>query len=329
MAEINCSACEELRQEAPQLACNGFDDSMCTSLQNDTGLVASSGNNDCTDLNNLNDCLVGNQETEVDLYEVCDWKAFMKQFIPNLWTTTKALICAICGIWTNIHNLWNLANRIDCIVDYMTQGASFTFGEYTSSGNSYIVAGKGVSFANVSASGTANDITITYVSGGMSYLSGSCMFYDSDFTDRQATANYDNNGVDPTTSASRRGNTIWNTSGYLDRGGELVYELRIKKSEYPQIERFWNGLGNPGAGGAYDAIVVFRNEGTYAPGQHGWCDTTNGDPIGNSDRGHLVPSGWMYIQVRLKELRTFSANGTQFTPVCIVPIRINQSGIGC
>ena len=99
MAQINCSACEELRQNVPQLICNGFDDSMCESLQNNTGLNPSSGHNDCEDLNDLNDCLIGNQEAEVDLYEVCDWKTFMKQFIPNLWTTLKGIICAICGLW--------------------------------------------------------------------------------------------------------------------------------------------------------------------------------------------------------------------------------------
>ena len=105
MAKINCSACEDLRQTDPNLIVNGFGDDECTSLMNDTGLVASSGNDDCTDLNNLNDCLVGNMEAEADMYEVCDWKTFMKQFIPNVWTTLKGIICAICGIWKNIHNI--------------------------------------------------------------------------------------------------------------------------------------------------------------------------------------------------------------------------------
>lgn len=330
MANISCEACEEIRQTDPNLIVNGFTDTECNSLKNDTGLSPSSGNNDCEDLNNLNDCLVGNGATEVEAYDVCDWKEFMKKFIPNVWTTFKAIICAICGIWTNIHNLWELANRIDCIVDYITQGASFSFGEYTSSGNSYIVAGKGVSFANVSASGTANDLSITYVGGGISYLIGSCLFYDTDFTDAKAVANYDNGGLNPTTSANRKGNTRWNTNGYLGSGGELVYELRIKKSEYPQIKRFWNGLANPGAGGAYETMVIFRNEGTYAAGQRGWCDTTNGDPANaESDRGHLVPAGWMYIQVRLKELHEFGAEGSQYTPICLVPIRMNTNAIDC
>ncbi len=113
----NCAACDELKSDAPSLICNGLDEDMCTSLQNDTGLNPSSGNNDCEDLNNLNDCLIGNMEAETELYSTCDWKDFMKQFIPNLWTTLKAIICAVCGIWTNIHNLWTKVNKHDDDLD--------------------------------------------------------------------------------------------------------------------------------------------------------------------------------------------------------------------
>lgn len=102
MAEVNCTACAELRDEVPELIANGFDDAMCASLQRDTGLKASFGNDDCTDLNNLNDCLIGNLETEVELYETCDWKEFTKDFINNLWTVLKAIICSICGLFTAI-----------------------------------------------------------------------------------------------------------------------------------------------------------------------------------------------------------------------------------
>lgn len=109
MAELNCTACEELKTEVPSLITDGLTSSMCTSIRNDTGLKASSGNDDCEDLNNLNDCLVGNMETEIDRYDVCEWKPFTQDLISNLHTTLKAMICAICGIWTNIHNLWTYA----------------------------------------------------------------------------------------------------------------------------------------------------------------------------------------------------------------------------
>lgn len=119
MADLNCAACEDIRQTSPEFIVNGLTDDICTSLSNDTGLNPNDDHNDCTDLHNLNDCLVGNMATEVDAYDVCDWKEFMKNFIPNLWTVLKAMICAICGIWTNIHALWNaisgFGDKINCV----------------------------------------------------------------------------------------------------------------------------------------------------------------------------------------------------------------------
>lgn len=132
MANISCTSCEDLRQRAPSLIVNGLDDTMVTNLKNDLGLVASDSVNDCTALNDMNDCLVGNEAEEVELYEVCDWKKFMKQFIPNLWTTLKAMIAAICGLWTNIHELWEQIMLVSYVgiltlyVDNMKTNASGT-----------------------------------------------------------------------------------------------------------------------------------------------------------------------------------------------------------
>lgn len=331
MANKSCQSCADLQNDAPNLIVNGMTEAECTSLKNDTGLNPASGNNDCTDLDNMNDCLIGNMVEEIDAYDVCEWKDYTKNLVDNTWTVFKGVICSVCGLWTNVHNIWTKINQLSCYVDLLSKGATFDFGEYVeSTTKSYIVAGKGVSFANVSASGTSNDILITYVAGGTSSLTGSCKFYASDFTDAKSVSNYDNRGVNPTTSSARSGNTRWNTDGYLGAGGELVYELRILKSEYPQILRFWNGVINEGAGGAYNGRVLFRNEGTYAPGQQGDCNTLTGEPVdSSSDRGHLVPPGWMYIQVRMLELRTFGASGSQYTPVAIIPIRINMNGIEC
>ena len=124
MANINCEACEDLRQDDPSLIVNGFTDTECASLQNNTGLNPSSGNKDCEDLNNLNDCLVGNMETEVDAYDVCDWKTFMKKFIPNVWTVLKAIICAVCGLWTNIDRLLNEMTRLWCWIEHLSKPSS-------------------------------------------------------------------------------------------------------------------------------------------------------------------------------------------------------------
>ena len=99
MSKINCDACSDIRETAPNVIINGLGNTECTSLKNNSGLSPSSGHNDCTDLNNLNDCLIGNISQEVDAYDSCGWKEFMKKLLPNLWTMFKAIICAICGLW--------------------------------------------------------------------------------------------------------------------------------------------------------------------------------------------------------------------------------------
>ncbi len=334
MATHNCNSCEELRQTSPEFVLDGLTDEMCTSLQNNTGISPSSGNDDCEDLHNINDCLIGNTATEVNSYENCDWKKFMKMFIPNVWTTFKAVICSICGIWNNIRSIQELIDRLNCLVAYMVTGYEFKFTETSDDTTSYLVAGKGVSFSNVSASGTAGDINITYIAGGVATIGGSVLLYTSDFTDRISSYNYDNNGVNPTKSTSRDGNAIWNDTNTKPGGytSELVYEIRILKTEYPQIKRFFSNTGLNMDGGAYHVEFFRFAEGEYAYGQHGRCDTDDGDPVHSGDsRGHLVPDNWEYIQCRVTWIERLSgdADGSQVSPRGFIGIRMNPQGIEC
>lgn len=101
----NCSACNDLRENAADFLVNGVTNTACTSLKNDTGFNPSSNTNDCDDLNDANDCLVGNMADEIEAYDICDWKEFMKKFIPNVYNVIKAIICAVCGLWCNFHAL--------------------------------------------------------------------------------------------------------------------------------------------------------------------------------------------------------------------------------
>lgn len=122
MANVSCSSCEDLRQTAPNLIVNGLGSTECTHLKNNTGV---SGNStDCADLNDMNDCFIGNLEPEIDTYDVCDWKEFMKKMIPNLWTVLKGIICAICGLWTNIDGIWTrlseICKMLESVLDHPT-----------------------------------------------------------------------------------------------------------------------------------------------------------------------------------------------------------------
>lgn len=109
MSDINCNACEELREYAPDFVQNGVTTTVCNSMKNDTGINpnVSVTHTDCEDLNDVNDCLVGRMDDELEAYDTCDWKKFMHKFIPNLYTLLKLMICAICGLWVNIHDLWD------------------------------------------------------------------------------------------------------------------------------------------------------------------------------------------------------------------------------
>lgn len=124
MKEINCEVCEDLASYAIDLVSNGeVTEKVCTSLANDTGLNPDLTilHTDCEDLEDMNDCLIGRPEQDLEKYDNCEWRKFMKKFIANLHTFNKAVLCAICGIWTNIHNLWSglseANGRIDDLED--------------------------------------------------------------------------------------------------------------------------------------------------------------------------------------------------------------------
>ncbi|MGL4695173.1 hypothetical protein [Enterococcus larvae] len=102
-----CSACEGLKEYAPNFVVNGITDKECNSLQNDTGLnpdLAPKHNN-CQDMNDMLDCLVGTLQDKLPAYDVCDWKEYMDQLMTNLYNMQKALICSDCGQWKKIHEI--------------------------------------------------------------------------------------------------------------------------------------------------------------------------------------------------------------------------------
>lgn len=319
--EPNCSACDDLKETSPNFAVNGFTNSMCTSLQNNTGLVPSSGHDDCEDLNDLNDCLVGNMAREVDSYQSCDWKKFAKAFIPNLWTTIKALICAICGLFKRV-------DQQECLLDVMFNGVNFRVDEQPSEGGSYVVAGKGISFLIPQGSQTGiADASLNYIGGALVYGSASLQWFQQDFTDRASCVNYDN-GAAERTSQSRKGNSEWANTG-AHAGGELLLEFRVSRTEYPMIKNFFNGMGQETGGGSYQVRALRFNEGQYAYGQHGGCNIETGEGHSGMDDGHLVPEGYTYVQLRLTSLFQAIPNDTQYSPAWLMGVRLNKQETGC
>lgn len=104
MADIDyCEACETLKEVDANLVVNGFTDENCANLQENTGLAGDS--DDCTDLNTMNDCLIGSQVDEAEISDVCSWREYMGGFVQNVWTMFKAMICSVCGLWERLITL--------------------------------------------------------------------------------------------------------------------------------------------------------------------------------------------------------------------------------
>lgn len=280
----SCEACEELREEAPSLVCNGFDDSMCTSLQNDTGLVASSGNNDCHDLNNLNDCLVGNMEAEIDMFEVCDWKTYTKQFVGNLWTVLEAIICAICGLWTNIHSIWDKINemlekikKLQCVLDHLAVGGDIAA---TLSEDAF-VAGAGISFNRSDSHVVRPNVIVS----GSTYTIGASI--------RVNLTNSYWKGL----GTNNNGGTVSGNKINTPNGNYTICIIRIPTSVLPKGTTLVSCVGqfvNSGVGQIYAQVITAGN--TYV-GQ--WGEATSGRAT--------VPDGYVYIRLSLTSLTTWGA----------------------
>lgn len=109
-SNVDCSACTELKENASEFVQKGVTKTVCTSLKNNTGFNPSltTLHDDCEDLDTATDCMIGMMEKEIDSYDVCDWREFMKKFINNLTQLLKAIICSICGLWDRTDALCDL-----------------------------------------------------------------------------------------------------------------------------------------------------------------------------------------------------------------------------
>lgn len=239
----NCKACNDLRTNAPNVLVNGIDDTACTSLKNNTGLNPSTSTDDCADLENLNDCLVRNMEEEIDAYDVCDWKDFMKRFIPNVYNVMAGIICAICGLWTNIKNIWTKINYLLCVVENLTKDLDF---QVTQDNIKW--------FNGVTARTEGETVAVPSITGNAycGYLTGSIKLPD-DFGTRFPNENLNTNGA-------------------------LLYEYRIKMSDF-KLRKIYNGNLQENASGQCVHAHIFKftsNSPTrpYGPGNTGYADYT-------------------------------------------------------
>lgn len=119
MSKINCEACDNLRENAPEFVQNGVTDNICTSLQNNTGLNPSLStlHNDAQDMHDVNDCTIGRMAQELEAYDVCDWKKYMGKLVPNIYEHNKAVNCVDAGQWAQIEALNDRAELLCKSID--------------------------------------------------------------------------------------------------------------------------------------------------------------------------------------------------------------------
>lgn len=112
MSDTSCTACNDLREYAPDFVVNGASETVGAHLMENEGLSGADGHTDCEDLHDTNDCLVGNMVDELDAYDVCEWKDFMGALIPNEYEVNKAMIYAICGLWDKADDLCAMITNV-------------------------------------------------------------------------------------------------------------------------------------------------------------------------------------------------------------------------
>ena len=324
MAIYDCSACEELRQTAPNFVVNGMSDTECASLANNTGLNPSSGHNDCEDLNDMNDCLIKNMENEINAYNVCSWKDFMKALVNNMWTMHKGIICALCGIWTALSaiptNIAEQLAQILCYIDYILDGrdASALLDE------SAFEAGTGVDF---NRSGDHISKPGIRISGSTYTVTGSIRI-------NITTEHWGRLGLTPT------GNRVKWGSGDSDynrlntpSGNYTICIIKIPKTSLPWLKSLSSCVGsfvNAGVGQIYVNAYDGDTSDNQMTGQWGYSSTAV-----------TVPAGYIYLRISLISLTTWgieygdadTANGgdgyADVTFRATGLARTNRSGITC
>lgn len=106
-----CSACDSLKATSSNFIQKGVTDAICANLKANQGFE-NKGHNNCTDMHDMNDCLLGGLLEKIDTYDVCDVKEAIKDLEKNLISIMDVMICSDCGQWEEIEKLWAEIQKI-------------------------------------------------------------------------------------------------------------------------------------------------------------------------------------------------------------------------
>lgn len=101
-----CSACDSLKATSSNFIQKGVTDTICANLKANQGFE-NKGHNNCTDMHDMNDCLLGGLLEKIDTIDVCDTKEAIKDLEKNLISIIDVMICSDCGQWAEIQKIWN------------------------------------------------------------------------------------------------------------------------------------------------------------------------------------------------------------------------------
>lgn len=218
----------------------------------------------------------------------------MKQFIPNLWTMFKAIICAICGIWSNIDKIW-------CWLDHLTKNTGGTLHAYVDDDpskaplNGFRIAG-GV-HARTGADAAPMIITVI---GSTARITGSLSFSG------KMPSSYAGNSTTDWLDFYNGGTTITNSAGNSSRdgntppGGLFIYEYEVNPCDFGFTWLYAANLTPADAGNYTFRIYCWRDGDTY-PYDYGWGagGVTDGQTFHASEEGNIL------IQVRMEYVGTW------------------------
>lgn len=106
-----CSACYSLKATSSNFIQKGVTDTICANLKANQGFE-NKGHNNCTDMHDMNDCLLGGLLEKIDTYDVCEIKEAIKDLEKNLISIMDVMICSDCGQWEEIEKLWAEIQKI-------------------------------------------------------------------------------------------------------------------------------------------------------------------------------------------------------------------------
>ena len=91
--------------------------------KDNTGLM-NNGRENCTDLHNANDCLIGGIAEKATSYNPCDPNKMIEDLAKNTMHVIDMLICSDCGQWNEIKKIWDEIQKIWDAIEELQNGMS-------------------------------------------------------------------------------------------------------------------------------------------------------------------------------------------------------------